>query len=69
MRESVQKEEDIPMYLNASGKQIPLYFQSINNPLRVGGRKIKDQNYDGVIDDKDLYYAGSTLPCSLWWFE
>ena len=50
------------MYLNASGKQIPLYFQSINNPLRVGGRKIKDQNYDGVIDDKDLYYAGSTLP-------
>ncbi len=58
----VQKEEDIPMYLNASGKQIPLYFQSINNPLRVGGRKIKDQNYDGVIDDKDLYYAGSTLP-------
>ena len=40
----VQKEEDIPMYLNASGKQIPLYFQSINNPLRVGGRKIKDQN-------------------------
>lgn len=60
----VQKEEDIPMYLNASGKQIPLYFQSINNPLRVGGRKIKDQNYDGVIDDKDLYYAGSTLPAA-----
>ena len=58
----VQKEEDIPMYRNASGKLIPLYFQSINNPLRVGGRKIKDQNYDGVIDDKDLYYAGSTLP-------
>ena len=57
------------MYLNASGKQIPLYFQSINNPLRVGGRKIKDQNYDGVIDDKDLYYAGSTLPAVLWWFE
>ena len=58
----VQKEEDIPMYPNASGKLTPLYFQSINNPLRVGGRKIKDQNYDGVIDDKDLYYAGSTLP-------
>ena len=58
----VQKEEDIPMYPNASGKLIPLYFQSVNNPLRVGGRKIKDQNYDGVIDDKDLYYAGSTLP-------
>jgi len=32
--------------------------------LRVGGRKIKDQNYDGVIDDKDLYYAGSTLPAA-----
>ena len=60
----VQKEEDIPMYPNASGKLVPLYFQSINNPLRVGGRKIKDQNYDGVIDDKDLYYAGSTLPAA-----
>ena len=58
----VQKEGDIPMYPNASGKLTPLYFQSVNNPLRVGGRKIKDQNYDGVIDDKDLYYAGSTLP-------
>ena len=58
----VQKEEDIPMYPNASGKLTPLYFQSVNNPLRVGGRKIKDQNFDGVIDDKDLYYAGSTLP-------
>ena len=57
-----QKEEEVPMYYNTSGKQLPLYFQSINNPLRVGGRKIKDQNYDGVIDDKDLYYAGSTLP-------
>ena len=58
----VQKEEDIPMYPNASGKLTPLYFQSVNNSLRVGGRKIKDQNFDGVIDDKDLYYAGSTLP-------
>lgn len=58
----VQKEGDIPMYPNASGKLTPLYFQSVNNPLRVGGRKIKDQNFDGVIDDKDLYYAGSTLP-------
>lgn len=58
----VQKEEDIPMHPNASGKLTPLYFQSVNNPLRVGGRKIKDQNFDGVIDDKDLYYAGSTLP-------
>ena len=58
----VQNEKDIPMYPNASGKLTPLYFQSVNNPLRVGGRKIKDQNFDGVIDDKDLYYAGSTLP-------
>ena len=60
----VQREEDIPMYRNATGKLMPLYFQSANNPLRVGGRKIKDQNYDGVIDDKDLYYAGSTLPAA-----
>ena len=58
----VQKEGDIPMYPNASGKLTPLYFQSVTHPLRVGGRKLKDQNFDGVIDDKDLYYAGSTLP-------
>ena len=60
----VQQASDIPMYRNASGKLLPLYFQSVNNPLRVGGRKIKDQNFDGVIDDKDLYYAGSTLPAA-----
>lgn len=58
----VQRAEDIPTYYNATGKLMPLYFQSANNPLGVGGRKIKDQNSDGVIDEKDLYYAGSTLP-------
>ena len=58
----VQTEDQIPMYYTQSGSVMPLYFGQANNPLRVGGRKIKDQNGDGVIDNKDLYYAGSTMP-------
>ena len=57
-----KEQRTLPTYYNATGKLMPLYFQSANNPLGVGGRKIKDQNSDGVIDEKDLYYAGSTLP-------
>ena len=60
----VQSEADVPRYYNQMGKLTPLYFGSENNILRVGGRKIKDQNMDGVINDKDLYYAGSTLPAA-----
>lgn len=58
----VQREEQIPQYYNLLGKKTPLYFGNENYPLRVGGRKIKDQNGDGVINNADLYYAGSTLP-------
>ena len=58
----VQTEDQIPMYYTQSGSVMPLYFGQANNPLRVGGRKIKDQNGDGVIDNKDLYYARSTMP-------
>ena len=58
----VQDESEIPYYYNQLGKRTPLYFQSENYPLRVGGRKIKDQNGDGRIDSKDMYYAGSALP-------
>ena len=58
----VQDEKDIPYYYNQQGKRMPLYFGTENNPLRVGGRKITDQNSDGKIDSQDLYYAGSTLP-------
>jgi len=58
----VKSESEIPYYYNQAGKRMPLYFTNENYPLRVGGRKIKDQNMDGVIDSKDLYYAGSTLP-------
>lgn len=58
----VQSDADIPYYYSQSGIRRPLYFDSENNPLRVGGRKIKDQNSDGVINQEDVYYAGSTLP-------
>lgn len=58
----VQDESQIPYYYNQSGKLVPLSFNSENYPLRVGGRKIKDQNQDGIIDLNDKYYAGSTLP-------
>lgn len=58
----VQREQDIPYYYNQLGVRTPLYFQNENYPLRVGGRKIKDQNGDGRIDSKDVYYAGSALP-------
>ena len=34
----------------------------MSHPLRPGGRKIKDQNGDGIINSGDLYYAGSALP-------
>lgn len=58
----VQREEDIPYYYNQSGIRRPLAFGTETAQLGVGGRKIKDQNSDGVIDDKDRYYAGTTLP-------
>lgn len=58
----VQNESEIPYYYNMQGKRTPLYFGSENYPLRVGGRRIKDQNMDGKIDSEDRYYAGSTLP-------
>lgn len=59
----VQDESQIPYYYNASGKLVPLSFNNSENyQLRVGGRKIKDFNQDGTIDNNDKYYAGSTLP-------
>lgn len=59
----VQNESQIPYYYNASGKLVPLSFNNSENyQLRVGGRKIKDFNQDGTIDNNDKYYAGSTLP-------
>lgn len=58
----VQQESEIPYYYNEQGKKYPLSFTNVNYPLRVGGRKIKDQNMDGIINEGDLYYAGSTIP-------
>ena len=58
----VKDESQIPYYYSQTGARLPLYFGNPNYPLRVGGRKIKDQNKDGKIDNADLYYAGSTLP-------
>lgn len=60
----VQDESQIPYYYNELGKHVPLSFTNENYPLRVGGRKIKDQNMDGIINSSDRYYAGSTLPAA-----
>lgn len=58
----VQREEEIPYYYDQRGYRRPLYIGGEQYPLRVGGRKIKDQNSDGRIDLQDRYYAGSTIP-------
>lgn len=58
----VQSEAEIPYYYKSDGAKRPLLLGGENHPLRVGGRKIKDQNGDGQINDQDLYYAGTTIP-------
>ncbi|MDO5665132.1 MAG: SusC/RagA family TonB-linked outer membrane protein [Bacteroidia bacterium] len=58
----IQKEEDIPYYYDQLGNKLPLSSSNGVYPTRVGMRKIKDMNMDGVINQKDKYYAGSTLP-------
>ena len=58
----VQDESAIPYYYDQTGLRVPLSFGSLAYPLRVGGRKIKDQNGDGYINSEDIYYAGSALP-------
>ena len=60
----VQRESDIPYYYDQTGLRVPLSFGSLAYPLRVGGRKIKDQNGDGYINSEDIYYAGSALPAA-----
>lgn len=58
----VQDESEIPQYYDQQGNRRPLLIPDENHPLRVGGRKIKDQNGDGRINAKDIFYAGSTIP-------
>lgn len=58
----VQNDSQIPYYYSQEGKRVPLSFISLSYPLRPGGRKITDQNGDGIINSGDLYYAGSALP-------
>lgn len=58
----IQREEDIPYYYNQSGVRRPLVFSTESTQVGVGARKIKDQNSDGIIDEKDRYYAGTTMP-------
>lgn len=60
----VQDESQIPYYYNQLGVKKPLMLGGDSAPLRVGGRKIKDQNNDGVINSADLYYAGTTIPAA-----
>lgn len=58
----IQDDKDIPAYSDQIGNKRPLYFVDQSYPTRVGMRKLKDMNMDGVIDGEDVYYAGSTLP-------
>ena len=59
----IQSEDDIPKVYDEDGKMHYLspdgeesYFYT------VGMHKIADLNGDGVINEDDIYYAGSTLP-------
>lgn len=58
----VQSEKDIPYYYDALGIRRPLKIGGEGNLLGVGARKIADLNQDGKIDEKDKFYAGSTIP-------
>lgn len=57
-----QTEKDVPQYPNMEG--YPEYPNDVIGEVSglVGEKKITDLNGDGLIDDDDMYYAGSALP-------
>ena len=57
-----QSENDVPQYWDQQGNSKYLGNGGMVNPTRPGMNIIADLNGDGVITDKDLYFAGSTLP-------
>ena len=57
----VGSENDIPKYYSRQGNLVPL-SSSLSYPYVVGSRLIQDMDGDGVINNNDKYYAGSTLP-------
>ena len=57
-----QSENDVPQYWDQQGNSKYLENGGMVNPTRPGMNIIADLNGDGVITDKDLYFAGSTLP-------
>lgn len=57
-----QNSSDIPMYWDEYGNPKALGSGGVATPTRLGMNVIADLNGDGVISDKDLYFAGSTLP-------
>lgn len=57
-----QSENDVPKYWDQQGNSKYLGNGGKVNPTRAGMNVIADLNGDGVITDKDLYFAGSTLP-------
>lgn len=57
-----QSENDVPQYWDQQGNSKYLGNGGMVNPTRPGMNVIADLNGDGVITDKDLYFAGSTLP-------
>ena len=54
-------EGGIPTYYDRNGNPVPL-SSSLSYPYAVGSRLIQDMDGDGVINENDKYYAGSTLP-------
>lgn len=58
----IQNESEIPYYYDARGNKTALQLGGPYYQAGVGARKIADLNMDGRINDKDLYYAGSTIP-------
>lgn len=57
-----QSEAEVPEYTNMEG--YPEYPNEVTGSVSglVGEKRITDLNGDGMIDDDDLYYAGSALP-------
>ena len=58
----VQNANEVPITWDQKGNPRLLGSGGMAMPTREGMRMIADLNGDGVISDKDLYFAGSTLP-------
>ena len=58
----VQNADEVPITWDQKGNPRKLGSGGMAMPTREGMHHIADLNGDGVISDKDKYFAGSTLP-------